>query len=165
MGRTEWRGVLVGPADPAYARQVAEHARLTAPGLVRIFGQTLDIPGVLSGCDHFIIPSDAEAGPIAMVEAWTVGRPVISTPTGICAIDNPGLVRTVPFRPDGRTIAAAVIADMDDPSGTAARVEEARRIALTWNSTASFAARWTHFLRRTAVAPILRTEGAPLAMS
>jgi L-malate glycosyltransferase len=50
---------------------------------VRILGLREDAIGLLAGADVFILASDHEGGPLAVLEAMVAGVPVIATPVGV----------------------------------------------------------------------------------
>jgi glycosyltransferase involved in cell wall biosynthesis len=63
--------------------QRAELERLTVEGEgVRLLGSRSDVPDLLAACDAFCLLSDAEALPISILEAMTLGRPVVATDVG-----------------------------------------------------------------------------------
>jgi glycosyltransferase involved in cell wall biosynthesis len=68
--------VLAGrPADEAYA---AELARLASPR-VHLVGQVDDVVGLLRAADVFAFASHQEACPVAVLEAMSVGLPIVTT--------------------------------------------------------------------------------------
>jgi glycosyltransferase involved in cell wall biosynthesis len=72
---------LVGDGDQAPAlRQLAEE--LTLGGAVRFCGERRDIGSWLRAADVFVMPSDSEGLPIAMLEAMAAGLPAIVTDVG-----------------------------------------------------------------------------------
>jgi glycosyltransferase involved in cell wall biosynthesis len=75
------RLVLAGRGE---SQQQAE--RLTATlGIgdrVKFLGLRTDVPNVLSGADIFVLSSDYEGNPLALMEAMAAGLPVVSTAVG-----------------------------------------------------------------------------------
>jgi glycosyltransferase involved in cell wall biosynthesis len=57
--------------------------RLGLSGAVRFLGHRSDVPRLLSVLNVFVMPSTYEAGPLTVLEALAMGRPVVSTPVGI----------------------------------------------------------------------------------
>jgi glycosyltransferase involved in cell wall biosynthesis len=51
-------------------------------GAVRLIGHRPDIANILSAADVLCLSSDAEAGPMTLLEAMSVGRPVLATDVG-----------------------------------------------------------------------------------
>jgi glycosyltransferase involved in cell wall biosynthesis len=85
------RFVIVGEGDlrPALEQQV------TALGIgdrVQFLGERSDVPRLLAALRVFVMPSTYEAGPLTVLEALAMGRPVVSTPVGIVpeVIDRDG---------------------------------------------------------------------------
>jgi glycosyltransferase involved in cell wall biosynthesis len=147
MGRTEWRGVVVGPTKRSTAGyRVPDIAGLSeelAPGLVRFVGPRLDVGSVYAAADHVILPSFMEGNSITLLEAWAAGRPVLATPVGLVAHEHPDLVRRIEPDAMGAAMAQALIADLEDAAGTRRRVERARRTALESYTWDMIAVRWT----------------------
>jgi glycosyltransferase involved in cell wall biosynthesis len=53
-----------------------------APDYVRFLGSRLDIPDLLSALDIFVLSSEIEGLPVAMLEAMAASRPVVATQVG-----------------------------------------------------------------------------------
>jgi len=97
-------------------------------GAVRLIGHRPDIANILSAADVLCLSSDAEAGPMTLLEAMSVGRPVVATDVGgvsEAVIDEKtGLL--VPAGDVG-AFASALLRLASDPS-LAARMGEAGRM-------------------------------------
>ena len=139
----KWVGVQVG--DGLGVEGVTAHARATAPGRVYHPGATNDIGSALAAFDEMLLPSHEEACSLTCLEAWTAGVPLIATPVGLVP-EYPDLVRIIPCGATGKQIAAAVLADANDPNGTRERTRSARAIAREQFSAPVFAANWTRYL-------------------
>ncbi|MDB5358192.1 MAG: glycosyltransferase [Phycisphaerales bacterium] len=98
-----------------------EISRLGLEGRVRMLGVRRDVHRILAASDLFVLSSDREGLPIAVLEAMAAGRPVLATAVG----DIPTVVRDgvngrlVPPR-DAPTLAAAMIELLADPERSAA---------------------------------------------
>jgi glycosyltransferase involved in cell wall biosynthesis len=159
MGRTEWRGILVGPGTPpkyvtvAYIDDTIGVSEDMAPGLVRFIGFATDIGSVYAAADHMIVPSLVEGGSLSLLEMWAAGKPVLATPVGMVAHEHPDLVRQIPIRGKGHEMAQALVADLEDPEGTRARVERARQIVRERYTVEALGQRWTRYLVELAARP------------
>lgn len=142
-------GVMAG--DGLEAARYASYAMRMAPGRVRMVGVRDDVGDVLRAADALIMPSREEAAPLATLEAWTLGVPVVSTPVGLMIEPRLArLARVVPQGPSGDQVASALLADLDDPEGTRARCREARSVAREEFGHEAFGRRWTEFIVRLA---------------
>jgi glycosyltransferase involved in cell wall biosynthesis len=150
MGRTEWRGVVVGPAGPSKHNSMGYRApdveglsEEIAPGLVRFAGPCPEVGSVYAAADHMILPSFMEGNSIALLEIWAAGKPVLATPVGLVAHEHPDLVRRIEPDAMGWEMAQALIADLEDEAGTRARVERARSTTLERYTWEVLGRRWT----------------------
>lgn len=75
------RLLLVG-AGPLLPRLQAEAKRLGLADKVRFLGSRTDIPDLLGAMDVFVLSSDWEGAPVALMEAMAAGLPVIATAVG-----------------------------------------------------------------------------------
>jgi len=75
------RLLLVG-TGPLVAQAQAEVARLGLTGKVHFLGLRSDIPDLLAATDAFVLSSDWEGTPVAMLEAMAAGLPCIATTVG-----------------------------------------------------------------------------------
>lgn len=77
----EARFLAVGQG-PLRTQIEAEHARLGLGDRFRLLGYRPDAARVLAGCDVFVLSSLYEGFPVALMEAMTLGLPVVSTAVG-----------------------------------------------------------------------------------
>jgi glycosyltransferase involved in cell wall biosynthesis len=68
-----------GPEETAIRQEIA---RLALESKVRMLGVRRDVPKILSGCDLFVLSSEREGLPIAVLEAMAAGKPVVATNVG-----------------------------------------------------------------------------------
>ncbi|MEO6468369.1 MAG: glycosyltransferase [Acidimicrobiia bacterium] len=117
-----------GPLEPEIR---AEHQRLGLESIVEIMGERADAVRVMSACDGFVLASNNEGLPVALMEALALGLPVVATAVGGVpeAIDaSNGIL--VPAR-DPAALADAIHTLVADPDrrarlGEAARASAAR---------------------------------------
>ena len=79
--RPDARFLIVGdgPERPAIELGIQ---RFRLGECVHLLGSRSDIPDVLSACDAFMLTSHNEANPVSILEAMSVGLPVVSTNVG-----------------------------------------------------------------------------------
>ncbi|MEP6893617.1 MAG: glycosyltransferase [Gaiellaceae bacterium] len=103
-----------GPDRGALERQMGE---LGLDGPVRLLGRRDDVPEILSRAACFVLASDYEGAPLAVIEAMAAGVPVVATGVGgvpeLVADGESGFV--VPGG-EAPALAAAVEAVLSDPS-------------------------------------------------
>ncbi len=75
------RVVAVGQG-PLEAEIRAEHARLGLAGHVDLLGERPDAIRIMSACDGFVLASNNEGLPVAVMEALALGLPVVGTRVG-----------------------------------------------------------------------------------
>jgi glycosyltransferase involved in cell wall biosynthesis len=158
MGRTEWRGVVVGPQGPAkhntlgYIPDIEGLSEEIAPGLVRFAGPCPEVGSVYAAADHMILPSFIEGNSIALLEMWAAGKPVLATPVGLVAHEHPDFVRRIEPHAMGWEMAQALLADLDDEAGTRERVARARATTIENYSCQALGRRWTEHILAVAAA-------------
>jgi glycosyltransferase involved in cell wall biosynthesis len=110
------RGVIVGDGpDLSRIFDLAAHAN----GVVQVLGDRTDIADLLNSSDVVCLTSapGGEAMPLALIEAMSVGRPVISTDVGgvreIVVADATGVV--IPAGANGRQLVSALLGLAADP--------------------------------------------------
>jgi L-malate glycosyltransferase len=67
---------------PLEAEIHAEHARLGLDGVVDLLGERADAVRIMSGCDVFVLASNNEGLPVAVMEALALGLPIVATAVG-----------------------------------------------------------------------------------
>jgi glycosyltransferase involved in cell wall biosynthesis len=109
------RFVVVGQG-PLDAEIRAEHARLGLEATVTILGERHDAIRVMSACDGFVLASNNEGLPVALMEALAIGLPVVATDVGGVgeAITDGVNGVLVPAR-DPIALADAIQSLVDDP--------------------------------------------------
>jgi glycosyltransferase involved in cell wall biosynthesis len=116
---------------------------------------------VLSGFDTLVVPSNFESYGLSIVEACSLGIPVISTEVGIAKV-VPGLTRVVPIPATGRNLYEAFLKDGIDILGTQERVSLAKKWANENASLEVFGKRWSNHLaglrQRGVVSTVSRTK-------
>jgi glycosyltransferase involved in cell wall biosynthesis len=95
---------------------------------VRLIGHRSDVADILGAADVVCLSSDAEAGPMTVLEAMSVGKPVVATDVGGVseAVINEETGLLVPARDIG-AFASAILRLASDPS-LAGRMGEAARM-------------------------------------
>jgi glycosyltransferase involved in cell wall biosynthesis len=97
-------------------------------GAVRLIGHRSDVANILGAADLLCLSSDAEASPLTLLEAMSLGRPVVATDVGGVsdAVVNEKTGLLVPARDIG-AFASALLRLASDPS-LAGRMGEAARM-------------------------------------
>jgi glycosyltransferase involved in cell wall biosynthesis len=129
---SEARFVAVGPFDPNLPHSVASSDLETWRGLgtVEFIGGVKDVRPWLAQCTVFVLPSYREGTPRSVLEAMSVGRPIVTS-------DAPGCRETVVDGQNGFLVPprqAAPLAEamerfLEDPGLVAKMAAESRRIA------------------------------------
>jgi glycosyltransferase involved in cell wall biosynthesis len=81
QSRDDIRVLIVGEGEDRPALE-AQIARMDLRGRVRLIGQAHDVDPLLRSADLFVFPSRLEGAPFAMLEAMSIGLPVIATRFG-----------------------------------------------------------------------------------
>lgn len=63
----------------------SEIARLNLGSAVKLLGQRNDVSRLVSECTAFVLPANADPLPVAVLEAMSLGKPVIATRSGGCS--------------------------------------------------------------------------------
>jgi len=130
------RLVIVGDG-PMSPELQALAASLNLSGVVSFLGQRMDVSRLLSAADTFVIPSEVEGTPMALLEAMAAGLPVIASAVGAMPVvvnDGEGGVLVPPRSPE--ILADAMLQMMADPphaakTGTAARRRVVQKFSLS----------------------------------
>ncbi len=81
----EIRGIIVGDGEEKENLISLRNTLNLNPESVLFLGMRDDIPQLLSQADIFLLTSDHEGIPNAMLEAMSAGLPIVTTPAGDCA--------------------------------------------------------------------------------
>ncbi|MCB9464184.1 MAG: glycosyltransferase [Candidatus Eisenbacteria bacterium] len=113
-----------GPPDTAWGEELIE-ARKKEPG-VHFHGE-VKAAAFLPTLDLFVLPSRSEGMSNALIEAMAMRLPIVATDVGgnreVLDDGRCGVLT----RPDPKELAEAILAALDDESGTRARVDAGRR--------------------------------------
>ena len=94
----EARFQLIGPSDASPDRiDLAEFAPAIADATLEYLGEVADVRPYLAACHVFVLPSHHEGLPRTVLEAMSVGRPILTT-------DAPGCRETVVAGTNGLTV-------------------------------------------------------------
>jgi glycosyltransferase involved in cell wall biosynthesis len=132
------RLLIVGDG-PDRASLAAEVERRRLP--VVLTGQLPSAADVIGAGDVFVVPSRWESGPLVLVEAMLLGRPVVSTPVGFArdlVVD--GETGRLARVGDADALADAIRSVLDDPATARAMGEAGRRCAAERHSVGALAA-------------------------
>lgn len=131
------RGVVRTSMKPVYLLLAGEGDRrlwlegyvekLGLNGSIQFLGQRSDVPRLLSAADVFVLSSDFEGLPFAILEAMAVGKPVIATQvvgSKDLVSDNTGIL--VPPR-DPQALAKAILWALNHPTELLEKGQEGRK--------------------------------------
>jgi glycosyltransferase involved in cell wall biosynthesis len=133
------------------AKQLAQH--------ILLLGNRSDVPELLHTADLFVMSSDYEGLPIALLEALMTGLPVLVTDVGGCrdVVETCQAGEVVPPR-DPASFSRALERLLDDAPLRVTLAKNARRLATRFDIEASCAAHLTLY-RRLVVGPATRFGG------
>jgi glycosyltransferase involved in cell wall biosynthesis len=98
---------------------------------IHLLGRRHDIPSILAGSDAFVLASDWEGNPLAVMEAMAAGLPVISTAVGgVPELVQSGVNGILVPRGDRLSLTLALRTLLDDPAKRHAQAAAAREHAL-----------------------------------
>lgn len=129
--------LAIAGGGPDRAEAEAEIVRLGIDDVVEVMGPVDDVPGLLAAADLFVSPSWSESFPYAILEAMSVGMPIVATDVGGVgeAIEDGVTGRLVPARqPDALASAmAGLLTDGDEAArlGAAARARMLERFTFS----------------------------------
>ena len=126
--------LFAGTADLQSAGLQSElERRITASGLqesVHLLGQRSDVPELLNAADVFVLGSDYEGNPLAVLEAMAAGKPVVSTAVGgVPELVEGGCGLLVPPR-DARALSKAMRYMLENPEARRSMGEASARRAV-----------------------------------
>lgn len=139
-----WAFVACGSGDAlAPCRRLARELGAN----IAFLGARQEVGDLLAASDTLAMTSSEEGDSLAALEAMASGLPIVTTRVGRAVeAGYKRLYRLTPHEPAPEDVAAALIADRDDPHGTASRAAQAREIAVARHSAAAMAGRWTDYL-------------------
>jgi len=152
--RTTSGGVLLVAGDGPEAGAVRdEAARLRLGDRVRLLGARSDVPRLLSAADVFVLSSDWEGLPVALLEAMACARPVVSTAVdGVIEVLRHGGGLTAPPG-DPAALAEALDRLLLDPALARATGEEAAAVVREHYDPGRMVRRYDTLLRSLADQP------------
>lgn len=120
----------------------------------RIFlmGRCEDVPGAIKAASLFVLSSDYEGLPNALMEAMALGLPVVSTDCsggGARALIAPGKDGLLVPCDDADALANAIWESLSDPESAKARGQQARQKAATFSAEAAVA-QWEAYVKELA---------------
>jgi glycosyltransferase involved in cell wall biosynthesis len=129
------RFVAVGQG-PLEREVRAEHARLGLGDRVRLTGHREDAVRLMAGCDVFVLASYYEGLPVALMEAFALGLPVVATAVGgVPEMVTHGVEGLLVAPRDPDALATALVQVACDPTARAAMGEAASRRADRYDVT------------------------------
>lgn len=134
-----------GPLRPDVEAQIA---RLGIGDNVHLLGARKDVPQVLASCDVFVLASDSEGSPIAVIEAMTAGRAIVATHVGgvPAILDHGGSgILVAPRQPV--EMAEAIVSMLVDPARRRALGDAAAARARAEYRIERIAERWSNLFR------------------
>lgn len=152
------RAKLLIVGDGIEENAIRQHvAELKLESHVRLLGVRRDVPRILAASDLFVISSDREGLPIAVLEAMAAARPVVATAVG----DLPLVVhdrqtgRLVPRR-DPHALAAALTELLADPQTAQAMGDRARQLVQEKYALPAMIAQYGKLYRASCPQPLLQ---------
>ena len=107
--------ILAIGQGPLATEIATEHERLGLQDVVQLLGERRDAIRVMSGCDAFVLASNNEGLPVAVMEALALGLPIVATNVGgVPEAVNATNGILVPAR-DAVALAEAIAALKSDP--------------------------------------------------
>lgn len=137
----EWRVMVCGPDQAGWGAAMAKNPR------VHVVGAMEHVGDALAAADVFVLPSETEAHPIALCEAWLAGVPTVYCDWPVLTQiradyhAEPGVA--VPLNCSAERLAAGTVAaDM----WRASLIPTAQRLAWQHFTASAMAARWESYL-------------------
>lgn len=116
---------------------------------IRLMGRSEDVPHTIGNAGLFVLSSDYEGLPNALMEAMTLGLPCISTDCGgggAKALIDPGKDGLIVPCNDADALADAIRQMLSDPAAAAAMGQQAKQKAAGFAAD-SIVAQWEDYLR------------------
>ena len=159
------RTLLVGVGLPEFERQLAaDLVRIGAEEIATITGRRSDAPDIVAAADVFCLSSDSEGLPLVLLEAMSVGTPVVSTDAGgvrdVVVDGETGLL--VPVR-DRDALVAALERVLDDAGLRERLAASAQELVASTTSLAAMTDAYEHLYDEVArrAAASRRTGASP----
>jgi glycosyltransferase involved in cell wall biosynthesis len=120
--------LLAGPEGPATPAIRAARSAMVHPEVVRDLGDRSDVADLLAAADVFVLSSLAEGAAGAVIEAMSVGTPVVCTRLeGLDGVLRDGHDALLARPGDAPDLARALATTLDDPGAAEDRAARARQ--------------------------------------
>ncbi|MBL8604384.1 MAG: glycosyltransferase [Myxococcales bacterium] len=124
---------------------------------VHFLGHQREVGRVYAAADLLVLPSRSEAMPNVLLEAMTLGVPVVSTRVGgVPEVARDGVDALIVPSEDPSALAAAIVATVRDPEARARRVAEAKAVTHARHDPARRAERYLDLYETLLKQPIAR---------
>lgn len=125
----------IAPAVVALAGTGPLEDALRGKAGVHLLGHVSNVPSLLALADAFLLASEHEGAPLAVLEAARAGTPILATSAALEAWPEAAAMARLVIRDPAR-IAEAFAETLADRAGTARRVTVARGVAASWDEAA-----------------------------
>lgn len=120
--------VLIGPMEAKTPELIAALERLRADASARVCGPDWDTPKLYAAMDIFCLPSYREGFPVVLLEAASMGLPIVTTTvTGCIDAVVHGITGTLTEPRDAKALSVAIKSYLEDPELRRRHGDAARR--------------------------------------